>query len=226
MQGNLINKIHPFIRFCCFVIISIMLLISKSLYLTLFLTTLIFLLALKSDTFIYEYIKKIYLYKVLLIIIFALVIYLFKIFNIFKIALTLYKILLIFTLINIFILNSSFEDINLLFYYILKPLNRLKINIEKLSFDLTISLYFIKEIFSSKNHINKLKNQFYKKNSLIIDTISSRMIYSINEISKFEHSLKMSYYKINKIRIDLKSKIVFIIFNLLFIISIIREVII
>lgn len=225
MQDNFINEIHPFIKFLFIFVLFIMILISKSLYLILFITTLILILIFKFNKSIFEYLNKICTHKFLLITIFLIFIFIFRIFNFFDIIYALYKYLLLIFLLNIFILNTTFEEINLILYYILSPLKYLKINISKLSFDISISLYLIKKFFDSKNKINYLKNTFYKKKCSIYDSLSSKIIYAIDETLKLENSLEMEFYKINKMNINLKSKIIFLVIMILFIISIIKEVI-
>lgn len=222
---EMLNKIHPFTIFICFISLIIMIIVAKSLYLILFLTSFILYIMLSLDINIKDYLKVLLTYKVELIIFFIIYILLFKIFNFIDIIYLLYKLIIILFLIMIFISSITFVDLNLIIYYLFYPLKKTKINIENMSYDCSMSLYLIKKFFESKNQLLFIRKNLYKKNPNIIDRFSSRVVYSIGEIYKFSDSLKLSFYKITKQKLNLKSKIISLLFVILLIISIIKEVI-
>jgi len=219
MQDNFISKLSPSVRIVVLLLLILCLLLAKSIYLILFIATLTLILIVTTN-------KKVNLYvntakKLIITLSFFLIIYIiiFREYDIFNIGLLACKSIIILNLITIFILNINFRSMHEGLNGIFLPLKILKINVEKFSFDITLSFYFIKFLFESKEKIK------YVQKITVKNYIFSRLLYAINQLEKMQDNLKIKFYKLNYKKSSFLSKIVMLLFIFLFVICIFKEVV-
>ena len=116
----------------------------------------------------------------------------------------------------------NFSDWHYAMFKILCPLKKLNINIEQISFDIVCSIYFINIFINSKFNLKNIeeKNSKKVKNKLIV-----RIIYSANEFETLQTNLKIKNYNLSYKKVNLLSSVILIIFILLFVVCLIKEVI-
>ena len=225
MQNNFITKISPNVRFTVFLLIILILIFANSIYLIAFTTTLILIMLILTEKKVNQYVNSFKNLIFPLLNLFVLYIIVFKEYNLFSTILFWYKSVLSVVLIDIFIFNTNFKSLNEGVYSFFSALKLLKVNVERFSFDISMSLYFIKIFVDSKQEILYVQ----KSNGIIKHNIKnylfSRVIYSINTLNLFQENLKIDLYKLNYAKADFKSKIIFLTFLIIFIICIFKEVI-
>ena len=225
MQNNLIVKISPSVRIIVLFILSLILLLAKSVYLILFITTLTFILVLITDKKVNLYVntlKKVVIF--LLIFLFGYII-VFRYYDFASILLLVYKLFIIALLFVVFILNIDFKSMHAGLYGIFKPLQKININSEKFSLDVTISIYIIKFLMTYKSAV-KLFQTINGKNTINLrNFILPRFIYSINQLNVLQDSLKIKFYSLDYKKNDLKSNAVLILILMLLVICLFKEVI-
>lgn len=225
MQNNLIIKIFPSVRIVALFTLSLILLLAKSVYLILFITTLTFILLLITDKKVNLYVKILKKIAILLLIFLFGYIIVLRYYDFVSILVLVYKLFIIALLFVIFILSIDFKSMHTGLYGIFKPLQKININVEKFSLDLTISLYFIKFLITSKSVI-KLSQTINGKNTINLKNfILPRFIYSINQLNILQDSLKIKFYRLDYKKNDLKSNIALILILMLFVICLFKEVI-
>ena len=223
MQNKFIKSISPSIKLVCLMLLIFELAIARSIYLILFITTFIILLGLISNINVNTHIKFIKSIYLILLIFLLLHIIVFRDFNIVSILLVTYKTIFILIIIMIYENYVNFNDIYMGIYSLLKPFK--KFNIQKFSYDFTISLYFIKFLFESKEEIYKLQLLNGKKSFSLKYYFKPRLIYSINKLIDFELSKRSGQHVLLNKKNDFKSKLVLIIFLLFCILVVFKEVI-
>lgn len=226
MSNKIIQKISPSVRIIVLVLITVTLLLAKSIYLILFITILTLILFLITNKKVNIYVKFLNKVAILLLFFFVVYIIMFRQYNVLSIIILAYKLILIVILVKIFLLNIDFRSLHEGLYGVLHPLKLLKkVNIEELSFDITCAIYFIKFIMESKE--KTIKSQFIngRKTLNVKNYIFPRLFYCVNELNKLKVNLKVKFYKLNYKKSNFNSKIVFVMFLLLFIGCIIKEVI-
>ena len=219
---NILSGISPIVRFIAFILIIIGIIIAKSIYLILSISILVLILFMYSNKSINSYIsfiKKLIIVFTLLTIISIVITKNYNFLNIFIID---YKVLMIMVIIKILYDNFSFSDIHQTIYMMLFPI---KSN-EKVSFYIAQSFLIIKFWIDSNSSLKKEKNN---RNIYWINfrkSIRYRILYTMCKFKTEELKYKLNFYKIKKEKINMKSKIIFIVFILFFIICVYKEVII
>lgn len=225
MQNNFITKISPIVRIFILIILILILLLAKSLYLILFITTLTLILFIKTDTKVNLYVKFFKRSFILLLIFIIEYIIIFGLNNLVSIILLLYKLLIIVGLVEIYLINTDFKGLHKGLHSLIYPLKKLNVNIEKVSYNMTIMFYFYKFICDSKAKVKGKQILFNKKSFSVKKYILPRIICALEDLENFENSLKINFYKLDNKKIDLKSKIILFIFIVIFIVSVFKEVI-
>jgi len=225
VQNNFITKISPSVRIMLLVLLISILLMAKSIYLILFITTLTVILFIITGKKVNKYVNA--FKKIVSLLLFLLFVYIiiFRQYQIISIIIFTYKLLLMSILIEIFILNTDFRSLHEGLYGILLPLKIVKLNVENVSLYLTLILYFIKLLIDAKDEIKKRQIMRGKKTLNVISFIISSFIYSKSKLNILQDNLKIKFYKLNYKKVNLRSKIIFFLFLLIFIISIFKEVI-
>lgn len=225
MSSNFIIKISPMVRIISLAILIFGLLITKSIYLILFITTLTLLLCLVSGKKVNLYVKAIKnVLPILLIFLLAYIIIL-KRYDIFSVLLLIYQIINITILIKILFLNINFIDLYEGLYGIFFPVEKMNINIKKLCLDVSLAIYFIKFLIESKENIKFAQKLNGKSTLNIKNYFLPRIIYATNKLDLLKENLKIKFYNFEYKKSNFKSKIVLIIFTIFLILLIFKEVI-
>jgi len=224
MQNNIISKISPTVRISCLFILSISLFMAKSIFLILFITTLTSILLLITG-------KKVNLYvniikKVAILLLFLLIAYIIMFENnIFNWLVFTYKLIIITLLFAVFSFNINFSQLHQAIYGCLKPLEKAKVNVEQISFDIVISLFFLKSLMKNKRRISEIQKLYVKKQLNLKNYILPILINSSNELNEFQFHLKTKFYKLSYKGNNWFSKFVLIAFMVVFIFVVFKEVI-
>ena len=224
MQNNIISKISPTPRIICLFILSISLFIAKSIFLILCITTLtlIFMIITEKKVNIYVNIIK----KISILLLFLLIVYIIMFeYNIFNWLFFIYKLIIITFLFTIFYINTGFNQLHQSIYGCLKPLEKMKMDIEGISFDIVLSLFFLKSLIVNKQRISETQNIYGKKQLNLKNYILPIFINSANELNEFQCQLKIKFYKLSYKKSNIFSKFILIVFLILFILVVFKEVI-
>ena len=138
----------------------------------------------------------------------------------------MYKVILTSIYIKQFLLIIKFQKLVDGINTLLKPLSN-KLNINKISYNIAIFIYFINIYISSKKEIF---NNYISSNKIIYTfslkrNIFPRIFLTIAKIKNIENSLKIKNYKIKYERLNKESIICIFSFIVLFIIVFFKEVI-
>lgn len=225
MQNNFIKRISPSVRLIILIILLLMIVLAKSLYLMLFLTILILILFLISEKKVNQCVKTIK--KIMFILLFYEFIYIIILgdYRFYNLVLSAYKLILISCLISVVILNVTFNEFHSGLYRLFFSLKKFNIDVEKFTFYLSLSFCFIKEMIFSFDEIKKIQIENGKEKIKLKNLMQLSLIYSIDRLGKFQDNLKVSFYKLNYKKTDKISKIVLILFLIIFVIFIFKEVI-
>lgn len=225
MQPNeiVIKKISPLVRFLILVLLSICIVLSKSIYLVLFLTTLVIILTIVSFSTVNQYVKFIKNIFIVLLIFAFLYIITCSDYDVYTMIEFIYKEFLIITLVKLFDMNTTFNELHQAIFGILKTLKFL--NIEKASLNIALSIYLIKFYIDSKSVVQQLRRDGYGLKIPFWKIIPLRISHSISEFEKFVFRLKLNFYKLRYKKSNVKSKLLLLVFIILFIICLFKEVI-
>lgn len=196
---------------------------AHSLYLLIFLTLLVIYLSIIEKATVKEYvslIKNISYWLILLGVSYIIICR-----NILFLLLFIYKILLIACLISLYLKKITFYKLNNSIYTLLTPLEKLKVNTQKISYNLTYFIMFIITWNKSKAVIKNIQLKNGYKSYNFKNYFLPRMFYSSNKLCEINNTLKVRYYQNHKENVNLESIILTMIFLLIFIIAIKKEVI-
>lgn len=225
MSNNIINKISSSTRIIITLLIILMLLMAKSLYLILFITVLMSILFLISNEKVNSYVKTLKnSYLFLSIILIAYIIILGK-YNVISIVIFSYKLLIITFLIKFLLIYTNFKDMHSGIFTILKPLKTFKIDIEQISLNIVISIWFIINLISSKEKIKSSQTLKNKHKINLKNFILPCFIWATKDIEILQTNLKLKFYKVKVEKLNLLSIILLTIFVLLFIVCFVKEVV-
>ena len=196
---------------------------AHSLYLLIFLTLLVIYLSIIEKATVKEYvslIKNISYWLILLGVSYIIICR-----NILFLLLFIYKILLIVCLISLYLKKITFYKLNNSIYTLLTPLEKLKVNTQKISYNLTYFIMFIITWNKSKAVFKNIQLKKGYKSYNFKNYFLPRMFYSSNKLCEINNTLKIRYYQNHKENVNLESIILTMIFLLIFIIAIKKEVI-
>ena len=197
---------------------------AKSIYLILFITTLTLVLFITTEERVNSCVNTLKKLSFILLFLAFIYIIMFKQYNIYYIILLIYKLIIIVILFKLFFLNMSFGNMHQGIYGVLKPLKRINVDLEKFSFDITLSIHFIKFFLQSRQMIKEIQNINGKRNYNIKNMVLPQIIYTINELENLQCNLKIKLYKLDYKKINLVSKIIFVLIFMMFIICLFKEV--
>ena len=168
-----------------------------------------------------------YLKNVVLLLLFLTLIYIIilKDYSVWNILIFCYRNLLSLFLIKLFILDENFEKLHSGIYSLLSHFKKGIKNLDSISFDITMSFYYINFLLESKNYIKELKKSKIKKYNFIKYNLIPRLIFADNESKKFINALKLNFYNIKKEKKNLKSKVFVFLSLILFVLTILKEVV-
>lgn len=224
MPNKFINKINASSLIISLLFLIFIIFIASSVYLLSFITVLLLVLIIltnQSVKFYVELIKNIFL-----ILLFTFIAYIIVTRNIIGSFIFLYKVILTSIYIKQFLLIIKFQELVNGINTILKPLSN-KLNINKISYNMVLFIYFIDIYINSKKEIF---NNYISKNKFIYTfsikrNMFPRIFLTISKIKNIENSLKIKNYKTNYERINKESIICVFTFIVLFIIVFFKEVI-
>lgn len=225
MQNNFITKLSPSAKLIICFLLILTTLLAKSIYLILFIITLTIILLIISNKRVNVYVNS--LKKVILLLIIFLVAYIIilKQYNIESIFLFAYKLINIFIFVKILFLNINFMSLHEGLYGIFLPLKKFKLDIEKITLEITLAAWFIKFLLESKKEIKQMQKIKSKRIINIKHYVLPILICSSNKLETFQNSLKIQFYKLKYTKMNFKSKMLLTIFSLIFILCLIKEVI-
>lgn len=224
MRNNIINKISPTARLICLFILIICLFVAKSIFLILFITTLTVILMLITGKKVNIYVNIIK--KLIILLLFLLIVYIIMFeYNIFNLLIFACKLIIMTLLFAIFDFNTDFSQLHQAIYGCLKPLEKIKINVEKFSLDIVIALLFLKSLINNKQNILEIQNAHNKRQLTLKGYILPIIINSANELNDIQIHLKTKFYKLSYRKNNRFSNVILIIFAILFIFVIFKEVI-
>ena len=218
MSKNIIYKINPFIKLLVLFLMILTVFVSKSLYSLIIIGIVITLVVISSEISVKKYIDD--LKKIILWLIFILLAYIIILDEI-NTILFLYKILLCFIALDTYITTSSFNDIDSALNTFLSPLKIIVCNIDQISFNITLSIFFIINLIKEDYNSMKYDRFLY---SFSPKYIIARIIYTNNKLIRFKNSLLLKYYKAKKYSINKCDFVLLITFIFLFIIVVCKEV--
>ncbi len=222
-QDNIIKKITPKERLLILLILIFCVMISKSIFLILFLTTLILILMIKTEKSVRYYVKTLKKVSPLLLIYLVLYIIMLRRYSFLPNLILLYKLLLIAILIEIYVLNTDFKGFNSGIYGILKPLERF-LNVEKLSHNLSLSIYYVKCLLDSFDNIKYSQIKNGKRVFNIKNYLLPIFMNSIEKLTSKDETLKMTFFRVDN-KSNIISKIFMVLFIIIFVICIFKEVV-
>ena len=222
-KNNFLKIISPSVRLICLIILGISMIIAKSIYLILFITTLILILCIYSKKQVKEYVKSIK--NIILVLVFFTILYIIisRNYSIFGIFIFFYKSLAIWIMIKLFDITINFSELHSALYGLLIPFK--KLNLEKNCYNIAMSLFFIKNLIISKNYINSIQDFYSKRSIRFKDNLYPRFIYSIDKANKLQESNRINHYTMPKLRLNLWSIAVLIFAIIFFVVCLYKEVI-
>lgn len=225
MLNSFFEEISPSIRMISLVLLILCVLLAKSIYLMIFITILTLILILIKGVKVNNYVNTLKNSVILLLILLGAYIIIFKEYNIFNVSLCLIKLVLMIVLIKILTVNIEFREIHKGLYGILLPVKKLNVNIEKISLDIVLSIYFIKFLFMSNQEIKYFQKINGKTRFNFRHKVFPRIIYSVNKLENLQNNLKIQFYQLNYAKINMRSIIILVLAIIFFIVCIIKEVI-
>ena len=210
MQNKFINNIANSVKLIIIVILIMSIFIAKSLFLLLFLLTLEFIILILIDKNVNVYVEFIKKFKMLLLFIFIIYIIIYR--DLLYSFIFLYKLVCSSILIKVI-------------YTILFPLKLFTFNIKKITYNITLTMYFLKFLISSKMEIKQLQLMKNKTIHNIRNFFMPRLMISINNMKNIENSLKLNYFELKADKLNFKSILLLIIFMCLFSVVVFKEVI-
>ena len=221
--NEITNKLNVSSRIKIIIIISLILMISHSLFLTLSMIVLVVMILTLYNKNVKYYIntlKNICIWLILIQLIYIIISE-----SIVDSFIFIFKFILVLLLLNNLILTTTFGKIHSGLEKCLSVFSILAINIEKLSYEISVFIFYTKYLIESKTRILKMQNLKTKiiRNSknLLVPSI----VLSTNKIQNLERSLIIDHYKLKKENRNILSSVFECLFLTLLIVVIIKEVI-
>ena len=216
MQNKIYNNVNVSTRILVTLLLILSILVANSIYLIIFLSILCLVFIMLTEKSVKNYLDLLKKLKILLLFIFIAYIIVFR--NIFEAILFIYKIVLIIFVNKQLSLTLNFESLNNGINTLISLVTKKESN--KISYDVTMTIYLFK--FYLNSSIKQARN---KKVISLKTNIIPRMFMAMNELKKLEKTLALKCYKPKLEDKNMKSKLYQILFIILFIIVIIKEVI-
>ena len=224
MQNSIFNKVNVSDRIIILLLLIISIFITNSLYLLAFFSVFSIILIIITNKSVKFYIDLIKNVKFWLLFIFIAYIIIFR--NILGVFVFLYKIILIILYVKQFSFTVNFNNLTSAVKTLCKPVKNIY-DIDKISYNITVYIYFINTYMNSKEEIFN-KYDIDKKiiyNFSLKYNILPRIFFTTIKTNEFESSLKLKFYKPKFEEKNKVSNIVLIMFLILFILIIFKEVI-
>ena len=219
MHKEFFDTVTPFSKLIIIFLLIIMLFITNSIYIILFITILTVYLMILINKSVNFYIKIFKNY--LLLLLFLLLIYI--IFLRSNIILFTCKLIISTLLFSIYFIYVNFSELNLVIYKLLIPLKYVGVNIQNVSYNITIYLYYINYLFSSNTEIIKKQQLKSNKKYNLKYLFLPALIYADDKTRKLNTNLKLNYYKLIYKKENKTSLFILLFFIILFILTLIRR---
>ena len=222
MQNKDINNINTSTIIIVIFLLSLSILMAHSIYLLIFFSILCLILIILTEKSVKQNIYLLKKLKFWLLFIFIAYIIIFR--NIIGSLLFVYKIVLILLIIKQISTSITLENLISGIDTLIKSIT--KKETKTISYDIALTLYFLKFYINSSEELNKkyTKRVFINKFSLKY-YIFPKIFISIDKIKKLENSLKLKCYTPKFEKNSIKSNILLFVVLMLFIVVIIKEVI-
>lgn len=217
------KKIIPFVKLLDLILITIAIFLARDIHLILFFTILTIILVLMTNKNVNVYISTIK--KTIIWLLFILIVYIMLCGSLANTLLFFYKLILVLIIIKVFDLNMNLRQIGNGLYTMLYPLNKLKINLQKLVINITVYIVFLKELINSKTRIIETQKTKGLKKYNFKNYFIPRLVYSIEEAKSLENSFKIGNYKLRVDKFNFISGLICILSVIMFIIVLFKEVI-
>ena len=223
--NKFLKSISPSVRMISLGLLMLCLLLAKSIYLIIFITILTLILILIKDVKVNNYVNVLKKSVILLLIFLVTYIIIFKECNIFNVGLFLFKWVILIVLIKTLTVDMEFREIHEGLYGILLPIKKLNINIEKISLDIVLSIYFIKFLSMSNQQITCFQKINGKTRFNFRHKVFPRIIYSVNKLENLQNNLKIQFYQLDCARTNIRSIIILALAIVFFVVCIFKEVV-
>lgn len=229
MYIEVLNKflkgISPSVRMISIGLLILCLFSAKSIYLIIFITILTLILILIKGIKVNNHVNALKNSVILLLILLVVYIIIFKEYNIFNVGLFLIKSIIGIVLIMTLTVNMEFGEIHEGLYGILLPIKKLNVNIEKISLDIVLSIYFIKFLALSNKQIQCFQKINGKTGFDFKHRVFPSIVYSVNKLENLQNNLKIQFYQLKYTKINIRSIIILCLTIIFFIVCIFKEVI-
>ena len=224
MLDELISKINISSRLKIIIIVSLMLVLGHSLWFFAFITVLTLIILLIYNIHINIYINSLKSIIMILVIVILISFAITK--DWIETLILIYKVLII-ILLNINFTNTvTFDELNSGLNKVLKNLKKFSFDVQKISFELSIIIFYTKYLLESKKEVLNIQTLHGKRKYLIKSNLIPRLIFAINKTENLKIFLKEENYKQKVEKVNSKSKMLELSFIVLLIIVLIKEVII
>ena len=224
MQNNIFSKINVLDRIIILLLLIVSIFVTNSIYLIIAFSIFVMIVAILTNKSVKFYIHLIKNVKLWLLFIFITYIIIFR--SILGAFAFLYKVILVILIIKQFSLTVNFNSLASAIKTVFKPVKKI-FNIDKISYNIAIFIYFINTYMKSKEEIfarydlgNKIMYNFSLKYNIF-----PRVFLTMSKTNEFESSLKLKFYKIRFEPKNKISNIVLFSFVILFMVVIFKEVI-
>ena len=215
MQSKLYDSITILSHFIAMILIIVIFLITDSIYLILFTALLpLYLILLNLDN-VGRYFRYLKNYLIVILLIFLIIFLITRHIT----FMMVFKYIIIVLIVNNFISRLTFEKTNTLLYRLLFFLPRRDI----ISYKLTLKLYYLNNIFMSKDEIAKFQEERNNRRRGFKYGLLSRIEYAEYKADKLDSNLKTGFYKIEREYPTLLSVLNVLLFTVVLIVSIIRK---
>ena len=223
MLSNYFNKLDSFTKLLCVLFIMFIIFIAKSITLIIALSILSLIVFILINQSVNIYINTLKIIKFWLIIIWiAYIMFLGISFNS---LIFIYKLILC-TLLFVCILQIfNFNDLHFAMYKICSLFKFKKYDYEKISYNLTVNIYFLKYFLYSGDEIKNSQFMCGRNNYNLKRFYFPRILYSTEKVRLLEENLNLKFYKLEYRKINSQSLILIICFVVLIVIAIFKEVI-
>ena len=204
-------------------IISLILMFSQSIFLSLSMVVLVFIVLVLYNTDVKFYINTLKYICIWLLLI--QLIYIIILGSVIGSVVLIIKLVLIILLIENLILTTRFDSLHSGIARCLSALNLFKVSSEHVSYRIAIFLIYTKYLIEDKMQILKVQSMKSKKILNFKYFVIPSVMLSVNDIHTFTRSLFINHYLLKKEEFSMSSKIMEILFVLLLIVAIVKEVI-
>lgn len=223
MQNNFIEKINVSVRIVLLFILVISIFMAKSIFLILFITILTLIILILSNQSVKLCIETLKNNLVRLLFFSLMYIIIFR--NIYSSMIFVYKFILIILILKCFVVHINFNKLSNGIYSFLTFFCKKKIQIEKISYTISIYIFLIIYFLDSKSKIKVLQFNSGKIRYSIKNNWLPRLFMVMKDINILENNLKLKYFKITKEKNNFSSYVTLFLFIIFFIFVVFKEVV-